>query len=471
MPSKQDTSAGATTTTLSLCMIVKNEAALLGRCLASVQKAVDQIVVVDTGSTDTTVEVARRYGATVIQSDWRDDFSYSRNISIEHATGTWILWLDADDVVPESSITQIIELKKRSPDRVFGFIVRNERPGNTGTEFIQARMFPNSSDLRFERSIHEQIMPSALRKGLVMERCEVVVEHHGYAEPATLREKAARNVRLLLKEYPQVAPDVVMALEIADSYTLIDDDTAAAQWYGEVLAIPDCAQVTPVLAAHAHFGLGNIDNKLERYDSAITHFDEALQLTPWRADVLYSLAVAQELSGKSDEAVVSLRSIPSIKPKAGQVGVDFRSATIKSYLRCIRLLIELERREEAKPIVEEACKVVGHRPEIQSMAGKFYLKTESLIDALHAFERSLQIRREGNFEAYVGLCLIYYRAQRNDVARQTLDTIAPMFQDDMRYFIVRNRLLGEEVPEKLFSDQQKLEEHEKRLQREFWGML
>ena len=124
------------TNTLSVCMIVKNEADLLRRCLLSVQEVADQIVVVDTGSTDSTIEIARFFSAVIVEEPWRDDFAYSRNISLEHATGTWILWLDADDVVPESSLPLLHSLKQNKPDRVYSFIVRNERPGNTGTDQV-----------------------------------------------------------------------------------------------------------------------------------------------------------------------------------------------------------------------------------------------------------------------------------------------------------------------------------------------
>jgi glycosyltransferase involved in cell wall biosynthesis len=452
-------------------MIVRNEAACLGRCLDSVHAVVDQIVIVDTGSSDATIAIARQYRAEVIEADWKDDFAFSRNISIEHATGTWILWLDADDVVPEESLSKIQKLKEHSPDRVFGFIVRNERPGNTGTEFTQARMFPNKPEIRFERRIHEQIMPSALRQGFPLEQCDIIIEHHGYADPEGLRKKALRNVRLLLQEYPLVAPDVVMATEIADSYTLCDNENEAEAWYKKVIQIPDSKNTTPVLAAHAHFGIGNIENRRECYSEAKDHFQEALRLTPWRSDVLYSLAVTQELSGDSDSAVATLRKIPSIKPTVGQVGVDFRTAVIKSYLRCVRLLVELDRLSEAKEVVAEAVERVIKRPEIHSMAGKFFLKTGLLLEALHSFEKSITIHRDGNLEAYIGLCLIYHRAQRDELVRETFKTIAPAFKGDERYYFARHRILGESLPIEFEYENARNREKFEIFQRDFWGLI
>jgi len=429
---------------LSVCMIVKNEADLLGRCLTSVSVAADQIIVVDTGSIDSTREVARKFGAQVYESPWRDDFSFSRNVSLDHATGKWILWLDADDVVPEQSIARLVELKERAADRVYGFIVRNERPGNTGSEFTQARMFPNRPELRFERRIHEQIMPSALRAGLSLEQCNVVIEHHGYADPEQLRRKAQRNVRLLLEEYPQIGPDPVTAAEIADSFQLLENMDEAAKWYRTLLSIPECEQSVPVLAGHAYYGLGTIANHKGDYTGAIDLFEHALGLAPWRSDILFGLAVAQELAKRPEAALESLARISSIRPQANQVGVDFRSAAIKSYLRRMRLLVELDRPDDACRVAQEAVSAVGFRAEIHLMAAKVYLKLGRLMDALHGFEKSLQLRREGNLDAYIGLCLVYRAANRAEVLRATLDAIRPVFGEDVRFIAAQSLLLVSE---------------------------
>src|SRR3712207_9594713 len=85
--------------TLSLCMIVKDEEAMLGRTLAAIREHVDEIVVVDTGSQDRTVEIAESFGAKVVHHEWTGDFSEARNVSLEAATSDWIIYLDADEVL------------------------------------------------------------------------------------------------------------------------------------------------------------------------------------------------------------------------------------------------------------------------------------------------------------------------------------------------------------------------------------
>ena len=84
---------------LSLCMIVRDEEKVLARCLDSVKDAVDEIVIVDTGSSDNTAALAKRYTRAVFPLAWTDDFSAARNFSFEKATGDYLMWLDADDAI------------------------------------------------------------------------------------------------------------------------------------------------------------------------------------------------------------------------------------------------------------------------------------------------------------------------------------------------------------------------------------
>jgi tetratricopeptide (TPR) repeat protein len=423
-------------------MIVKNEAALLGRCLQSVKEVADEIIVVDTGSVDETILVARNHGATVVRSEWRDDFSQARNVSLRGATGRWILWLDADDVVPSQSITLINDLKKEKPDKVFGFVVRNEKPGNTGTEFIQARMFPNLPDIYFERKIHEQMMFSALRRGLRLVETGVVIEHHGYADPAGMLAKARRNIDLLLKEYASIGPDAVMAVELADSYAIAGDMVQAKRWYETALAVPGCQTALPHIAGQSHLGLGNALNKENSFDHAIEHLEKALRLSPQRVDVLYSLAVAYDMHGRKNEAIDRLNAVIRGASAPCMVGIDFREARIKSFLRLERLLMECHRNEDALMLARQAQEEMPHRPEIQNMAGRVYFRCNKFMDALHAFEKSLQIDIPNNIDAQVGLCMIYSRADKKETTVQTVNAILPIYKNTPRYWALHRRLMG-----------------------------
>ena len=92
---------------LSVCMIVKNEEALLNDCLASVKSVADEVIVVDTGSDDKTVEIAESHGARIFTIEWTDDFSAARNFSLEQAKGNWILVVDADEHLAEEDLEKV----------------------------------------------------------------------------------------------------------------------------------------------------------------------------------------------------------------------------------------------------------------------------------------------------------------------------------------------------------------------------
>ena len=145
--------------TISLCMIVKNEERVLGRCLESVKGLFDEIVVVDTGSTDKTVEIARAYGAKVFSFAWANDFSKARNFSFSKATKDYLCWLDADDIVNLEQREEFFLIKRRletnAPDAVF---CRYECPVDAYTpplSYLRERFFKRSQNPVWRGVVHE----------------------------------------------------------------------------------------------------------------------------------------------------------------------------------------------------------------------------------------------------------------------------------------------------------------------------
>ncbi|MBD3419438.1 MAG: glycosyltransferase [Chitinivibrionales bacterium] len=428
---------------LSICMIVKNEAAVLDRCLASVGAVADELVVVDTGSQDETPEIARRHGARVTTTQWRNDFSYARNISIKQACCDWILWLDADDIVPQSSHAELQRLKNTAPDKVYSMIVVNQKAGGVGSEFRQARMFPKRADVYFERRIHEQIMLSALRAGLKQVESSVRIEHHGYARPEELKRKALRNIDMLLEEYDHQHPDSVMAVELADAYLITDNPQQAHLWFANALRQPGIEAAQPAIASHAHFGLGKILIDHDQADEALAHLQQALALLPDRPDVLYSLAVAYEHKNALDHAIRCLQKILSIDAAPTQVSIDFREARLKAFLRLERLLGQAQDREKLLDIARTALNEMPQRPEIHSMHGRILIKCGKLLEALHAFEHSLQLVMRDNLDAYIGLCYVYHLAGHKQALESTLNNIRAPFGERPRMHALL-RIIGHE---------------------------
>lgn len=144
--------------TLSVCMIVKNEEQTLARCINCVKPFADQIVIVDTGSTDDTVKIARSLNAEVFFFEWCDDFSAARNFSFSKAECDLVMWLDADDVITPENAALIAELKERGDfDVAFLKYAAAFDNGEPTFVYYRERIFRRSQDFRWEGFVHEAV--------------------------------------------------------------------------------------------------------------------------------------------------------------------------------------------------------------------------------------------------------------------------------------------------------------------------
>ena len=145
--------------TISLCMIVKNEEETLARCLDSVIGIADEIVIVDTGSTDKTKEIAKKYTDCVYDFVWVDDFSAARNFSFEKATMDYILWLDADDVLADADKSKFIQLKKELNESVDSVMMRyaieTDADGKPTFWYFRERLSKRSRGFKWTEPVHE----------------------------------------------------------------------------------------------------------------------------------------------------------------------------------------------------------------------------------------------------------------------------------------------------------------------------
>jgi glycosyltransferase involved in cell wall biosynthesis len=186
---------------LSCCIIVKNEAHRLQHLLRNISSISDQIVVVDTGSTDNTVQVAGDMGAEVTLFPWIDSFSDARNKSLECASHPWVFYLDADDYLPESSLQSLKDLKKEDPTKAYySFVIRSTQDGITGISSAQIRMFPNMEGLKFRYRVHEQIRSALIQKGIPIVPTDIEVIRTGYTDRRIVADKQRRNLELLKKD-------------------------------------------------------------------------------------------------------------------------------------------------------------------------------------------------------------------------------------------------------------------------------
>ncbi|MCC7433566.1 MAG: glycosyltransferase [Methanoregulaceae archaeon] len=194
---------------ISLFMIAKNEERVLGDCLKSAKPFFNQIVVVDTGSTDKTIEIAKEHGAEVHKFKWCDDFAAARNESMKYATGKWLFWMDADDTLPWATGEGMIHAVLNAPPDLAGFYMKvrfvTDDP-TFGTVVDHVKLFRNKPTLEWEHRIHEQILPSIRETVGDVGYLNVEVLHSGYdtsEEGQTRkRERDAKLLALELKEKP-----------------------------------------------------------------------------------------------------------------------------------------------------------------------------------------------------------------------------------------------------------------------------
>ncbi len=188
---------------VSLCVIVRNEEHNLPGCLESVADLVDEIIVVDTGSTDRTKEIALERGAKVFDFPWIDDFAAARNESLRHARGRWIFWLDADDRLDTANRGKLRSLLANLTDELAGYVMKCVcLPDSNGVATVvdHLRLFRNHPQVRWTFRVHEQILPALRNLQADVRWSDVAIHHTGYQDTALRQRKLQRDLRLLQLE-------------------------------------------------------------------------------------------------------------------------------------------------------------------------------------------------------------------------------------------------------------------------------
>ena len=192
---------------LSLCMIVKNEEKNLSSCLESVENIVDEMIILDTGSTDNTIEIAKRFGAEIYHFKWCDDFSAARNESIKFAKGKWILWMDADEQFDHSSKKELNSIIKLSQHPMgVNINIRNLSSKNESYG-IAYRLFSNHFGIHFKNIIHEQVSYSLKEMKAEIIDSNIIIDHFGYDDNQYDQEKKRKRNRPLLQRMIDDNPD------------------------------------------------------------------------------------------------------------------------------------------------------------------------------------------------------------------------------------------------------------------------
>jgi tetratricopeptide (TPR) repeat protein len=272
--------------TISLCMIVKNEEKFLPDCLKTVEGLVDEIIIVDTGSTDRTMEIAREYKAKIYEHPWQNDFSLHRNQSISYATCDWILILDADEELDPTEHNIIrMAIKRKDIDSV-SFVVFNKiQHGRIG--FLNShRMFRRNKGFKYHGIVHNQLEVTG--KTLIS---QFKVIHHGYGlSSEQMEKKGRRSEALLLKQLEESPQAIFPHFNLAQLYRGLGEPQKSlehASIVAERIGPDDLDRRHVFLMSLDQIGCAHIG--LEQLDEAEKTFKEALEYKNDYLDPMFNL--------------------------------------------------------------------------------------------------------------------------------------------------------------------------------------
>lgn len=261
-------------------MIVKNEAANLPRCLDSVKDVADELIVLDTGSTDNTVAIAQTYLAQVHSFDWCDDFSAARNAALQFVTGDWVLVLDADEVLQEAIAPALRHIMQQD-DALVVNLLRQEVGASQSPYSLVSRLFRRHPDIAFSRPYHALIDDSVealLQREphwQVVELPEVAILHYGY-EPGTIAsrnkmEKARLTMERFLANHPG---EPYVCSKLGALYVQLGRSDYGLELLERGLKAP---HLDAPVRYELHYHLGIAYGRLKQPEQAAQHYHLALQ--------------------------------------------------------------------------------------------------------------------------------------------------------------------------------------------------
>ena len=376
---------------LSLCMIVRDEEARLGNCLESVRGLVDEIVVVDTGSVDGTIALAEKHGARIGHFEWCDDFAAARNASLAMATGDWILWLDADDLLPVEYGEQIRGLISQGRDKSYFFVLDDQ--GYENVSCLQMRLFPNLPGVEFEMPVHEQVTPSLGRLGVEMVSTDIRVVHTGYSTPEVVSAKKDRYLGIMegwLQSHPE---DYIVRSHVALTYHTTGRLEEAVDQYRAIVEDSTClADHNYVVYTTALLFLGRTYAKLGRHEEALQWMLRALEVDADYVLTRFSLAEVHLELGQTERAVEYARSVLEGEMQMTFFPIDRNEITYSALCVCGRAHQQQGQLDEAESCFRRASEVpVARRADAWGSLSEVYKAGGNRAGALDALARARQM--------------------------------------------------------------------------------
>lgn len=312
--------AGRKRPTISLCMMVKNEEKRLPTALKSAAPWVDEIVVVDTGSTDDTVRIAQGFGAKIYHHPWEHSFSTHRNQTIGYATGDWLLILDADEELDPSTAHWLHRLAYDPEVNVFFFELNNQLKDGGESFILHPRMFRNFKGFHYEGQVHNRPVfdgPAA--------KAPVRLIHYGYAEdPETMERKHRRRLEMIRK-WVESEPDNYIAQAYL-SHTLLEKaDTLqeAAEQGLQALRQAQEQNAPAVNYPRIYYPLLTALAALGREQEVLEHADDCERISPIYPDAPFYTAWAHYVRHRWSEVIAASRRFLDLQERSRRSPEEF----------------------------------------------------------------------------------------------------------------------------------------------------
>lgn len=317
---------------ISVCMIAKNEESRIERCLKSLIPYGFEIVLVDTGSTDRTKEIASKYTSCIYDFAWVDDFSAARNFSLEKASNDWIFMMDCDEWIESIDIEELTYFRKKLSHAV-GSVTRQNitgTPEHPGRTVDQTERFFNRKRYRYSGRIHEQVTPK-FEKTFEAFLLNTVIGHDGYLMTEAERTaKSHRNISLLEKELADDPDNPYIMYQLGKGYDIIDAYDKSCVCYEKALTHdldPSLAYVHALIIA---YGEALLETKQHIKALELGKYAEALSAS---ADYAYLMGTIYLRNDRYEDALDYFEKATNFET-ANKVGVN----TFLSYYEIGRIL-------------------------------------------------------------------------------------------------------------------------------------
>jgi tetratricopeptide (TPR) repeat protein len=370
-------------------MVARDAQTTIGAALESVRTIADEIVVVDTGSTDHTKEIARQRASRILECRWNDDFSAARNFALQQLTGDWVLWLDASEQLDTEAAQAIRRHIDSQPTAACAYLILVQLPAAAGQadgeQIGRIRLWPLKSGLKYAGRVREQLSPGIAAAGLSQEITSWRITRSAMdLRPDTRIAKAQRDIRLAELEINESGERPQLLLAMGESWTALGEPLKAAGWFRQAI---DSSAGPTTEHLEAYYGLlTTFDGRAEARDQQVAACLQALKAFPLDAQLLCAMGSYMQAQGRLDLACRSYQ----VAVEHGQINQAawHLAGLVDVATICYSLTLELQgRTDEACKSLENALRLRGHSDRVRRQLLDLHVKHNRRQEALAEVDR------------------------------------------------------------------------------------